>query len=285
LLPLTVLALPQVRSPRNRFIARTALAWAVVPPAVLLLAVLARPNLLIPRYLLFVVPAWAILGGLGVVTLMDAVRWAVSRVIGATSRSTPNSPRSLVLGGRIGTAIAWVGAIALLTATTMSQYPGMRDVRTPGGHGEDIRPALAMASTGLSADLPIVMSSRLAAIDLPAYSHPGFEPQDRLIGIYTQQTMSDIWPTAIPSNVRSVVLRTKPQIILMMRRFGNDPNPICADTTARVTPQYVELCMPAQLRRLEYHVQYVDARGRGWIFALMSRIPTRGDMKPQKPRN
>jgi mannosyltransferase len=282
LLPLTVLALPQVRSAQNQFIARTALAWALVPPAVLIPAVIARPNLLIPRYLLFVVPAWAILAGLGVVTLMDAVRWVISRAVGARAGSTPSRR---LLGGRIGIAVAWVGAIALLTVTTMSQYAGMRDVRTPGGHGEDIRPALAMASTGLSADLPIVMSSRLSAVDIAAYSHPGFEPQDRLIGIYTQQTMSDIWPTEAPSNVRSVVLRTKPQIVLLMRRFASDPNPICADTTARVTPDYVELCMPPQLRRLEYHVQYVDAQGRGWIFALMSRIPTRGDLKPQKPRN
>jgi hypothetical protein len=54
-------------------------AWAVVPLVVMLPLVMLRPTLLRGRYLMFVVPAWAILGGLCIVIVMGLVRRGLAR--------------------------------------------------------------------------------------------------------------------------------------------------------------------------------------------------------------
>ena len=61
----------RTRSHTYEFIAQVAVAWAVVPLIVLLPVMLVRPNLLKFRYVLFVLPGWAILGGLALVLIMN----------------------------------------------------------------------------------------------------------------------------------------------------------------------------------------------------------------------
>jgi hypothetical protein len=73
------LGLTRLRSPRYGFIARLALCWAAVPPLVLLPLLFRRHNLLLGRYLLFTLPGWAILAGLGVATIAEVTRRLVTR--------------------------------------------------------------------------------------------------------------------------------------------------------------------------------------------------------------
>ncbi len=88
ILVLAVLGMTRVFSDRYGFVARLALCWAALPPLVLLPAVFIRPNLLIGRYLLFVVPAWALLAGLGVATIAEVTR----RLASAGIRRALHSP-------------------------------------------------------------------------------------------------------------------------------------------------------------------------------------------------
>jgi hypothetical protein len=271
LLPLSVLALPQAFRPRYSFIARIALAWALVPPAVLLPAVMSRPNLLLGRYLLFVVPAWAVLCGLGVVTLMNVVDWAVTSIANSWSGSG-------IGARRVAVGLAWSLAVAVLTTTTLQQLPFLRSIRTSTGHGENIRPALAAASTAQTRSLPIVMSSHRGTIEVLAYSRPGFEPDTRLLGDYPQTTMPDIWPMPMPPRDRKVVIRAQSEIVLLWRRNPGDPH---CPLRAAATPDFVHACMPGQLRDLNFQVVRADDGETGWVFALLHRRPTRADLRHQ----
>jgi uncharacterized membrane protein len=125
--------------PRYQFIARLAVAWAVVPLAVLYPVVLLRPNLFKGRYIMFVLPGWAILGGLGIVILMDLVGRALARL------ATRTGPNGATLRGLLITAATYGVGVLAVAAVVISQVDTLKDVRTPGGHGEDIRPALAAA--------------------------------------------------------------------------------------------------------------------------------------------
>ena len=82
LLVVAVIGLAQVFLPRYRFIARIAVIWALVPPLVLLPVITLRPNLIMARYLVFTIPGWAILAGLG-----GALRWPIPSADGPAETS------------------------------------------------------------------------------------------------------------------------------------------------------------------------------------------------------
>jgi hypothetical protein len=249
---LAAIGLTRVNSEQYRFIARLAASWALVPLAVLLLACLKQPNLLFGRYVLFVIPAWAILAGLGLVTVMDLVRGAIRR---APVRS----------GRGLSTVVATVVAIALLAGTAAEQWWTLTVIRTAGGHGEDIRPALATAKRPEYANLPIVISSQLGASELSAYDR---SLERRIAGLRPQRSETSIW-AAVPSYAsRKRFLSKQTQIILLERSRGVDH---CEETLAITPPAQIERCMPPLLQTLHYRVVRMEPSGRGWAFAILQR--------------
>ena len=241
LLPFAGLGLTRVISQEYGFVARLAAAWAIVPPLVLLPAVLTRPNLLIGRYLMFVVPAWAVLGGLGVVSAIELIR----RV---TGHRTP----------------AVVVAAGLLAGAVVSQVPWMEQVREPGGHGEDLRPGLAAAEALENARLPIYVTTQLGAIEVGAYDRAA---EGRLIDLHIQRDLTSIWPTADPPPVRAAELRTAPTLLLLMRAAHQ---PGCDTTAPEPDAAVVARCLPPALQHRKYQVISFQ-RSPAWTFALLRR--------------
>jgi Dolichyl-phosphate-mannose-protein mannosyltransferase len=239
---LALVGLTRVASPRYRFIARLAAVWAIVPAALLTVAVALEPNLLIGRYMLFSLPGWAILGGLGIVTVFDLVRRA-------TRHLTP----------------ALAVAVLVTGATMFSQLPTLQGVRMPDGHGEDIRPALAAANTGPNAPLPIYSSARVGAIEVVAYSSADTA---RLVGISPQRNLAkEIWPSEASYAERRQLVGSDRDLLLLLRVSAV---PGCS-VTFQHQPGYVARCMPSLLRKLKFRVVSTQARGRDWTLALLER--------------
>jgi hypothetical protein len=249
---LAAVGLTRVNSTDYRFIARLAAAWAFVPLAVLVLVVLVKPNLLFGRYVLYVLPAWAILAGLGVVTLMDLARRAIARL--------PIRSASV-----LATAGAGALAVALLAGTAADESWTQTVIRTPEGHGENIRPALAAAQRPEYAALPIVVSSQLGAAEISAYDR---SLDHRLALLKAQRTKATIWPTVKSPSDRGRFLRGHPRLILLLRSRGI---PGCTMTLPITPADKLNRCMSATLRNYGYRVVRVEPSGYGWAFAIIER--------------
>jgi hypothetical protein len=206
-------------------VARIAAAWAIVPILVLLPVIFARPNLLIGRYLIFVLPGWAILAGLGAVTVAQLVRFVLTGTIRGAARGgayvvggvrglQPDAGRvARPVEGAVGDAptgpatsrrrhplvasgAGGLAAILLLGWLGVTQVETLRKVRDPAGHSEDIRASLAAALGPEYAHLPIVISSLYSSLEIAAY-HPGAEK--RLVGQHIPRQGPSIWPAANPA--------------------------------------------------------------------------------------
>jgi hypothetical protein len=242
----------RVRSVRHGDVARVALAWALVPPAVLLAVAFVQPNLLNHRYLVFTVPGWAILAGLGVVTAAERARRA--------ARARRLSWNAVLVTGAV--------VASALVATAVLQGPGLAAVRGPDGHGEDIRPALRAAGADGRADVPLVVNSRGAA-ELVPYA-PGVEP--RLLGAELQRTTRTIWPVKDTPASLEARLRDHPRVVLLLR---GEQSGVCGwragGPASRHVARYVTRCMPAVMREQGYRVVHAEATGRRWTMALLTR--------------
>ncbi len=248
---LAAIGLTRVTSSEYWFIARLAACWALVPPAVLGAILLVQPNLLFERYLLFVVPAWAILAGLGVVTVAELGQGVVARLPG----SRPALETSVV-GGVI---------LALLGGTVVQEASTQRQIRTLGGHGEDIRPALAISARPEYAGLPIVVSSRFGSVLVDIYA----PAQDgRLVTQRIQRTETTIWPAAKPSAEYKPFLKQQHQVILLQR---SNVTVGCEQLRPVWPADQLEQCMPAVLKTLHYRVERIEPAGTGWGFAVLQR--------------
>jgi len=196
-------------------VTRVAATWAVVPILVLVPAMTMLPNLLLPRYLLFIVPGWAVLAGLGV----QAIAAAVQELTG----SSPAARRPT------GAAAVTLGT---LIAMGVGQWPALVAVRTPAGHGEDVRPALAQLDRRPYRALPIAVTSRYAAIELGAYA-PALA--DRVINVRRQNDQADIWPETVAGPEIKQALLSAPAIVLLARHDRCGPVPGYL-TDYRMTP-------------------------------------------------
>lgn len=250
------LAVGVVRAARRRyrFIARLAAAWAVAPLVVLFPLVLVRPNLLHTRYTLFVLPGWAILGGLGIMILMDAVGRALAHLGGRWGAGAP-------LRGSVATAATYGIGVMVIVGVAASQVDSLREIRTPGGHGEDIRPALAVASRTEYAPLPIIVSPK-GSLQIAAYAR---SQEHRLVGVHIQRDQPSIWSTVDQYPVRSHQLRQHERVGLLLKatRRGD-----CHWGT-RPSVSKVRRCLPRLF--LNGHVELVEGDGRGWIFVVITR--------------
>jgi hypothetical protein len=286
LLILCLLGATRVFSHRYRFIARLALAWAAVPPLVLLPAVLMRPNLLIGRYLMFTVPGWAVLGGLGVATVIDVVRRLVRLGLQHGDRWWPGwslnrVPTSEVSAGQrwrrararafIGNAAALSAAVALVVGLVHVQQPSLRIIRTANGHGADPRPALADAREPQFARLPIIPSVRAVALQAGVYD-PSAVP--RLSGVWLQWSRTDIWPLYAPNGVRREIYRRLPRAIVLIQPDNRTPD--CSHV-GLLPQQFAYRCMPRFLQQVGFRVTDVRVHGRGLVFVVVERpAPLRG---------
>lgn len=283
LLLFSLLGATRVFDRKYRFIARLALAWAAVPPLLLLPAVLSRPNLLIGRYLMFTVPGWTILAGLGLVTIMDAIRRVVPWVLernehwwpGWTLRRVPDSSPEVSDGRRwrrarakqrLGKAAAAVAAGGLLICLGIAQEPSLRQIRTAGGHGADPRPAFAETMEPQWAGLPIIPGSRPLATQFGAYRR---SQEGRLSGIVVQRDQAVIWPVFLPAGVRRELARRYPRAIVLLPTDGENPD--CRLAQTPVTTWFAQHCMPRFLQQLDYRVQTVHTHGLGLTFAVVER--------------
>ncbi len=230
-------------------IARTAVAWAVVPLVVVLPLSLVLPGLLRMRYLVFTLPGWAILAGLGLITVGELARTASARL--------GTEPQA-------GRAAGLVAGALVLTLTTWAQVPSLQAVRSPDGHSEDVRPVLALISAGSNAELPVLTSDRTATIVLAAY---GFDESGRLVGTHVQRTSRRIWPLREPDSRVAAELRGAPRVLFLQR----STLAACSRKKDERTSVFVRRCLPKQLSDLGYRVLSTRAPGRNWAVAVLGR--------------
>jgi mannosyltransferase len=250
LLAVALLGLTRLRSGRYGAVARLAAAWALVPPVALLPLAWLRPNLMTHRYLIFVVPGWAILTGLGLITIAGVVRRL------ALAAGAPQA----------GPAVGRVVVVATLAAAAVLQGAPLAALRGPAGHGEDIRPALEAARADGRDRLPLVMSSRLGAVGLAPYAR---DDESRLLGVEAQRTKRTLWPT-IDGAALEAGLRDHPEVVLLLL---DNRAPVCRWRPSGDVARYVTRCMPPVLREHGYHVVEVTRGGRRWTTAVLSRQP------------
>lgn len=257
ILLLALVGLSQLNAARYWFVGRIAGCWAIVPLLVLLPVLAARPNLLVGRYFLFVVPAWAVLAGLGVVTICELAITALGRITGGRASSA-----------RLAAAPAtWTAVAIVLAVIAAGQLNDLQTVRGTSGHGDDVRPALAAADSGAYARLPI-LSNGPGAMEIAAYRDAD---SDRLLGQHVQHRRRQVWPTADSADLLAERLRGQPQILLLLRA---GPRPSCRVTPDRPVDSYVRACMPAQLKALGYTVASVPTAltgRRNWTLAVLQR--------------
>ncbi len=196
---LALVGLTRWNSPRYADVARVATAWALVPALALIPAIALQPNLLKARYVLFVIPGWAILAGLGVATVAET--WGR---VAALNRAT----------AVLTTAAVSLGLVSVLA---FAQWPTLSAIRTPAGHGESVRPVLAQLQSPLYRSLPIAVTSQFAAIELGAYA-----PEDaaRMLNVRYQTDLVDIWPEPVPRPLLKQTLRAVPTLVLLARTGG-----------------------------------------------------------------
>ena len=247
--------------PRYQFIARLAVAWAVVPLAVLFPLVLLRPTLLRGRYIMFVLPGWAILGGLSIAILMDLAGRALARLGDRTG------PEGAPLRGLLITAATYGVGVLAVAGVVAGQVDTLRGIRTPGGHGEDIRPALAAANRKEYARLPIVVSPPNNSLEIAAYARA---EEHRLAGVHIQRDEPSIWPRVDPPTRRKHYLRQHVRVVLLLKaaRTGD-----CRWSPRRPPAAYVSRCLPKTLRERAYQVESAEAGGREWTFAVLTYYP------------
>jgi mannosyltransferase len=262
LLAAAAVGMTRVRSRRHGAVARIAVAWALVPPVVLLPLFWARPSLIAHRYLVFVVPAWAMLGGLGLVTVAEMTQRAV--------RGAP------VRGGsrRAGSAWRRTVVVAILAVTAVLQATALDGVRSPSSHGEDIRPALRAAGTGGREDLPLVVLSR-GALEVATYSP---DDEARLLGVHVQRRSGSIWPVKDTDALRPDRLRDQPRLVLLLRGRRHGP---CRWRAGAEPTRFVTRCMPAAVRAYGYRVESATLEGHRWAVAVLIRPPVIPDV-PQE---
>jgi mannosyltransferase len=209
---LAAIGLTRWNSRRYADITRVAACWALIPALVIIPAMTLRPNLLLARYVLFVIPGWAILAGLGLGALAEAAHWGVAgRSIGS------GSVRRFV-------AVVCSGAMALGVVIVLAalQWPTLATVRGPAGHGENVLPVLAKIDRLPYRSLPIIVSAHLGSIEFGAYA-PAEAP--RVISMRQQTDQKYIWPEVIDRPTIKEELRLLPTIILVTRKAGCDPMP------------------------------------------------------------
>jgi len=265
ILCLSLLGLSQVALSKYRFVARLAACWAIVPLLLLVAAISQKPNLLIGRYALFTIPAWAILAGLGIITIGQFFRELVTATIQLALGTT-----RIGNGRHFAAMIGAASAAGMVVVVLITQLGSLQQMRGPGGHDEDIRPAIALADSPGYASLPIVVTSRLGAIGFVTYV-----PQDeyRLVGLNRQDTSPIIWLTADPTAAirQQLVDRSSPIIVLVR---ASSARPGC-NVNPNPTAIYVQTCMNPVLQRLRYRAVNVKPAGRGWTFAVLTPLPQR----------
>jgi hypothetical protein len=244
--------------PRYQFIARLAGAWAVAPLAVLLPVMLLRPNLLRGRYIIFVLPGWVILGALSIVVVMEVVSRALARLTGGTE------PTGAALRGLLIRAATYsVGALAVAWVVA-TQVGTLTSIRTPGGHGEDIRPALVATNRSDYAQLPIVVSPPNNAVEVAAYARA---EEHRLVGVHIQRDQPSIWPRSDPLSKRRQDLGQHSRVVLLLKGART---PECRWSRRRPPATYVSRCLPRPFHDRGYHVESAEADGRDWTFAVLT---------------
>jgi hypothetical protein len=217
-----------------------------VPVAAVLVVVLVHPNLLMARYVLFVLPAWAILAGLGVVTLAEFGQAALAR------------------WPRAGSLLATAVTLALIAGVAVDQASTLREMRTPAGHGDDIRPGLALAVQPEYAALPLVIATYKGAVLVGAYAR---SEEDRLVLQRFQRTEPTIWPIEQSAEASKRFLRGRNRVILLQRasvgRVG------CKQERRPVQAAEIQHCMPSPLKAAGYRVEQMEPGGDGWAIAIL----------------
>ena len=258
---LAALGLAQGWRPGYRRITAIALTWAVVPILVLLPVMFARPNLIMPRYLVFVLPGWAMLTGLGVAL----VAWLVQSLAQELGRRLP----TLVSRARPATSpvaavsLGGLTAVLVLAGLGAAQLDTLRDLRAPSGHSEDIRASMAAANRPEYAHLPIVISSLYSSLEVAAYHHGA---EQRIVGQRVPRDGSSIWPVADAAADQKIDAHRR--VVLLLRA----PSPArCQARFPGQTEQYVRHCLPKPLHAMGYRVETVKDGGFRWTFAVLSR--------------
>jgi hypothetical protein len=186
---------------------RLATAWALLPLGLLTVASQQRPNLLATRYLVFVLPGWALLAGLG----LAALATGLATVPGSAFTNVRVTPSVATVMSAVVQVV--VLAVALASAAVV-QGPSLREVRSPRGHGEDVRAILAIANRPELRLLPIQVLPPSEAVQISAYA-PALAP--RLINVEQPVTGPLIWPQRLDGAGISAQLAAVDRVVILIR--------------------------------------------------------------------
>lgn len=222
------------------------ICWAIAGPLALTGYAVINPVVLVPRYCLASLPAWAALSAAGAISL--AGRGEVP-VPGA---SRPGRRRHLA------------GAVACVAvaAAAVSQLPSQIAVRSATGHGEDIRPVAALALSPRWAGVAVLPASRVTALELASYA-PRLDP--RIVGWHLTPD-TEIFPTRAAAALHQAALDNRPMLIIVRPLFIGS-HKITIAQARRTT----DALLPRQLTQDGYRTGPVLLRRGSWLVTVLAR--------------
>ena len=211
---------------------------------------------------LFVLPGWAILGGLAIVILMDLLSRALARL---ARRAGPSKAPGLLI-----TATSYGVGVLVLVGFLASQFDTIRAVRTPAGHGEAFG-RLWRPRTGRNTRSCRLSFRRPTTAQIAAYAR---SDEQRLVGVHLQRDLPTIWPQIDPPSKRRQYLRQHERVVLLLKGASTGA---CEWRPRRSAEIYVSRCLPSPLRDMPYQVEFAEAIGQEWTFAVLTYHPDKSD--------
>jgi hypothetical protein len=225
---------------RDRALAIMALCWAAAAPVLLVLLAAAQPATLQRRYWLSSLPGWAILAGAGVVALarLAARRW------------TPLAAHA-------------VAAVVVLVVAAV-QLPTQLTIRGPGGHGDDIRPVVAIVQAPGYRRLPIAFGDFSGPLVATGYA-PALAP--RVLGWTVPASGPRIWAKHRPTRQVMRALRHSRRVLLVLR----DPDVGTKPLSERALRELLRKHVPPAFRRSGFDRFRSLSQRSSWVLLLATR--------------
>ena len=220
--------------------------WAGIPLALSIVAAIARPALLRPRYWMPMVVPLSVLAAVGALALVDVV-WHLVRGHHQAAR-----PRQV-----LATLAAALTLAAVLATQAVLVRPAQLDIRKPAGHAQSLAPALKLVDSYLESepDLPFTVTPDTRATIVWA-TRPDLIDRDVLFGL--DQNASTVWPR--PRDPADVERRLEGHNTMVWMRAAIMGTTI----TLKVKPKVA----PVALERLGFTVISAQRAGNWWICIL-----------------